>query len=558
MSGNQDFEVINDSRASAEVNLEQYPSQPYVLYKHADASRKLQRCTIDILEFSSYLKEQKRVMKRKNYKELVVSLGLEGEDRNYIKVSATFSDFDSKDLALVEPATIFLLAKSSKKYQSVIDQLKNETNITQQRVREFITLNRKAQKEKSSDTNGSVWRQTQKGKKYCQIGAIHEEDEFSGTVIQRIVDEKGVPPQTVVRNAMSLVQAYSSAQLVWANNSTELNNDDLKSFFDVVKIDTPNGVEAPNYNSSCTDTESQSPNNKELQKVTSWNEVDNSDASQPIVVCDSGAAKEVNNDVNDSDVGEPIVVFDSGAAKEVNNDVNDSDVGEPLVVFDSGANLEVDNGVNNSDVSEPVVVFDSGAAKDVNNSDVSEPVVVFNNGAAKDVNNSDASQPVVVFNSGANLEVDNDVNNSDVSDPVMVSSLAADSLLEEAVIIAEYLSGIETWSEEVVGVMQNCPDDLKSLSWELLDLEQKARIHELKRKFETRATNVDTNEEISNTTLNQDSAYNLKVGDKVMWDNCYPHLQSWQPFIICKIEGNEAKLDYYTNYVPLEELSLVE
>ncbi|RUT03882.1 hypothetical protein DSM106972_047960 [Dulcicalothrix desertica PCC 7102] len=488
---NQGFEVISDSPALGEVNLEQYLSQPYVLHKHADASRKLQRGTIDILEFSSYLKEQNRVMKRKNYKELVVSLGLEGEDRKYLKVGATFSDFDFKDLALIEPATIFLLAKSSKKYQSVIDQLKNETNITQQRVRELIQLKRKAQKEKSSDANGSVWRQQEKGKKYCQIGAIHEEDEFTGTVIQKIVDEKGIPPQTVVRNAMSLVQAYSSAQLVWANNSTELNNDDLKSFFDVVKIDTPNGVEAPNYNSSCTDTESQSPENEEGKEVTSRNEVDDSDISEPVVVFDSGAAKEVNNDVNDSDVGKPVVVFDSGAAKELNNDVHNSDVGEPIVVFDSGADSEVN----------------------------------------KDINNSDASQPVVV--SGTDLE------------------------LEEAVIIAEYLSKLETWGE-VVAVMENCPGELKLLSWELLDENQKARLYQLKHEFEVSNTKVETNEEMSDKTLNPNSLNTLKVGDKVMWENCYPHLHSWQPFIITKIEGDEARLDYYANSVPLAELSLVE
>lgn len=31
-----------------------------------------------------------------------------------------------------------------------------------------------------------------------------------------------------------------------------------------------------------------------------------------------------------------------------------------------------------------------------------------------------------------------------------------------------------------------------------------------------------------------------------------------QPFIITKIEGEEARLDYYANSVPLTELSLVE
>jgi hypothetical protein len=134
MAQNQCFEVINDLPASGEVNLEQYASKTYVLYKYAEASRKLQRGSINILEVSFYLDEQKRVLKRKPYKELLASLDLEGEDKKYLKVGTTFSDFDPAALALVEPDTIFLLAKNSKKYQPVIEQLKNETNITQKSV----------------------------------------------------------------------------------------------------------------------------------------------------------------------------------------------------------------------------------------------------------------------------------------------------------------------------------------------------------------------------------------------------------------------------------------
>jgi hypothetical protein len=48
----------------------------------------------------------------------------------------------------------------------------------------------------------------------------------------------------------------------------------------------------------------------------------------------------------------------------------------------------------------------------------------------------------------------------------------------------------------------------------------------------------------------------FKVGDKVIWTNCYAHLSSWQPFVITNINGDKAKLDIYQNPVYLNELEL--
>lgn len=48
----------------------------------------------------------------------------------------------------------------------------------------------------------------------------------------------------------------------------------------------------------------------------------------------------------------------------------------------------------------------------------------------------------------------------------------------------------------------------------------------------------------------------FKVGDKVIWTNCYAHLSSWQPFVITSIDGDKAKLDIYQHLVPLDELEL--
>lgn len=522
MAQNQGFDVVSDLPASGEVNLEQYLSKTYVLYKYAEASRKLQRGSINILEVSFYLEEQERILKRKEYKKVVISLDLEGEDKKYVKVGKTFVGFDPQDLALVEPDTIFLLAKNNKKYQPVIEQLKNETNITQKRVRDLIKLSRKPQKQETSDNNNSdttkekvsVWRRNISGKRYCQIGSIHEEDEFTGTTIQRIVKEKGVLPQTVVRQAMSLVEAYESGELVRVENSQELNDGLRKSLFDFERINTSSSVEVPNSTSTNTDT--QSFNSEELQGAKLDSEVHNSDVSKSVA----------NDDIKNSDVSEPVVVSCYEADVKVNNDVNSSDISESVVVFNSGANSEVKSEINNVDVIEILAEFNDGAAKENNN----------------DANSSDNVESVAIFNSGADSEVNSNV----------------DSLLEEAVIIAEYLSGLETWSEEVVAIMKNCPNELKLLSWELLDSKQKARIHELTHEFEINNEKVEVESEISDTTLSSDSVSNLKVGDKVMWHNCYPHLQSWQPFVISKIEGHEAKLEYYANYVPVEELSLAE
>lgn len=505
MTQNQGFEVISDSPALTEVNLEQYVGRTYILYKYAEASRKLQRGSINILEVSFYLEEQKRVLKRKEYKKVVESLDLEGEDKKYVKVGNVFAGFEPPDLALVEPDTIFLLAKNNKKYQPVIEQLKNETNITQKRVRDLIKLSRKPQKQETSDDNNSdttkkevsVWRRNISGKRYCQIGAIHEEDEFTGVTIQRIVKEKSVLPQTVVRNAMSLVEACSSGQLVWVNNSQELNNDALKTFFNIKEINTLSSVEAPNSTSPCIDSEFQLPKNEEPNETR---ELDaQQESRETSTSCGSTHTENLHPYSIESSENSNLILSEEHQSSE-----GFSTSATPSELTEVASEAEVSDDVNNLAISKSTV------------------------------DNAQISELVLIAQSETDLELE-----------------------KEAAIIAEYLCKVETW-EDVAEVMQNCPSDLKSSSWQLLSEEQKVRIHELKHEFEIDDTNLAACEEISDISSNQENENNLKVGDKVIWDNCSPHLQSWQPFLICRIEGSEAKLDYYVNLVPLAELSLAD
>jgi hypothetical protein len=47
----------------------------------------------------------------------------------------------------------------------------------------------------------------------------------------------------------------------------------------------------------------------------------------------------------------------------------------------------------------------------------------------------------------------------------------------------------------------------------------------------------------------------LKVGDRVIWENCPAHCSNLAPFEIMSIDGDYAKLDLFEKLVPLAELN---
>ncbi len=94
-----------------------------------------------------------------------------------------------------------------------------------------------------------------------------------------------------------------------------------------------------------------------------------------------------------------------------------------------------------------------------------------------------------------------------------------------------------TWSE-VVRITQNCPHELKSAAWEMLNPEEKCHIHQLK------------NQHLEKIALSP------QVGNKVYWMNCPAHLTNWQPFLITSIQGEEAMLDICAYPVPLAQLQV--
>jgi hypothetical protein len=171
--------------------------------------------TISILQRAFWLESQRQRLSNKQYKQVLTNLGWDTrESKTYLKIARTFKYFAPEDLKEVEPNTILELAKHSKKYRTVIEKLQYFVKITQQTVRELIASICKP-KTPLSD-KATIWKMGKDGQPVCHIPDIMEDDRLTGSIIQKAMDEKGMLPQTVIREAVALWQAFNDGKL-WSN-----------------------------------------------------------------------------------------------------------------------------------------------------------------------------------------------------------------------------------------------------------------------------------------------------------------------------------------------------
>jgi len=182
------------------------------------AFQRLTDVTKAILHHAFWLAEQKKQLSLRDYKQLLLEHGWQGEEKRYLKIAAAFAKFSPQDVAQVEPRTIYQLAENSKKYQQVINHLLDLSIINQESVRSLIKKQR--QPRTARQEKPSIWRRTKNGGRYCQIPPIHEPSEQTGVTLQRMMDEEGLSAQHIVAEAIALRQAYKQGQLV----CTEDNN----------------------------------------------------------------------------------------------------------------------------------------------------------------------------------------------------------------------------------------------------------------------------------------------------------------------------------------------
>ncbi|MBD2164634.1 hypothetical protein H6G04_09485 [Calothrix membranacea FACHB-236] len=205
-----------DSKVVKKSEFDQYAQEKANTLKNASGEEvsllSLADVTKTILHHAFWLAEQKQKLSLRQYKQLLIDRGWKGEEKRYLKIAAVFGEFSPQDLAQIEPLTVYQLANNSNKYKSVIDALLDLRAITQEAVRSLVKQKRTPREPKPEKP--SIWRRTKNGGRYCQIPAIHEEDEHTGVALQSMIDTEGLSAQQIVAEAIALRQAYKEGRLV--------------------------------------------------------------------------------------------------------------------------------------------------------------------------------------------------------------------------------------------------------------------------------------------------------------------------------------------------------
>ncbi|NJR19886.1 MAG: hypothetical protein HC785_32345 [Calothrix sp. CSU_2_0] len=195
-----------------------------ILHQIPSLTINLADATVSILQHAFWLRSQKQILPKKGFREMLGAIGWSyGESRIYLKVADAFERFSPDELKDVEPNTIFVLAKHQNKYRQVIEKLLDCGRITQELVRDLIASVCKPQIPKSDQP--SIWKTARDGKPVCRIPDIMEEDRQTGKIIQQEMDENGTIPQTIIREAVELWQAFRDGKLAFVEDSVDVGEE---------------------------------------------------------------------------------------------------------------------------------------------------------------------------------------------------------------------------------------------------------------------------------------------------------------------------------------------
>jgi len=123
--------------------------------------QRLKQATVEqALEMGKQLWRMQRDLKRKEYSTFLSVLGwASAKARKLINLAKVFDGFESSQLTKVELIT--LLSLCSKRYQAVVDQLREVQDITQQLVEQLIKQTKKPRAPKQDPISG--WKQNRSG-----------------------------------------------------------------------------------------------------------------------------------------------------------------------------------------------------------------------------------------------------------------------------------------------------------------------------------------------------------------------------------------------------------
>ena len=177
----------------------------------ADPVKHLEASTIEYLHMSFLLYEYKNGYSKREYRELLDGYGWDkgsSEERRALKLAEHFQDFAHRPHALIQIPVTTLLRLCSEKYKPIIEELNqlDEDDITCDRVLKLIKERQallKKEKELELPEKASIWRRNCRGERYAQFPPVYENDQQTGVLTQKLMDEYGLIPQAILREAVA-------------------------------------------------------------------------------------------------------------------------------------------------------------------------------------------------------------------------------------------------------------------------------------------------------------------------------------------------------------------
>jgi hypothetical protein len=424
----------------------------------------LNSTTSAILELAKALVIDKEFLSRADFSKLIEKFNWSKETvKSYINIGVAFAGIEIGRLVNIEPRTLFKIT-SSKRFESVVDGIINAVgNITQKFVENLIKSNKKTPV-RNQDTP-TIWKGEGATRK-CVIPNIVENDQFTGTTIQRAMDSEKITAQKFVREAAAVREAFKMGA------------------FSLVK-------ELPAHLAAILGIQYEAP--------TQSNDDDDDDDEVEVRVAET---------------------------RRVTNDV----VETVPVVGVSVPTIEVIQTVVEKTAPPIEVVYQAVEEKAPTEIQVVQTVVKEEAPISIEIPKSSERQ----------------TNRENLRFTLTQQNVTVECLSAEEV--ATLLVESSTWSD-ITAIIGAIDEQTRIASWALLDRESQARIQSIKKAAVEETAPYEQ-------TMNNETPI-VKVGDTVIWVNCYPHLSSWNPFIVENIEDDYAKLNNLKTPVPVEELSLV-
>ncbi|MGB3653420.1 MAG: hypothetical protein WBA41_19675, partial [Rivularia sp. (in: cyanobacteria)] len=171
----------------------------------------LESSTTEYLHTSFLLWEYKRAYSKKEYRELLADYRWDKgstEEKRALKLAEHFQDFIYRPQALTQIPVTTLLKLCSEKYSPIIEELKQFDNedITCECVHNLIkdrAAQLKKEKESQLPEKPSIWKRNCRGERYAQFPPVYEDDQQTGVLTQKLMDEYGLIPQNILRIAIA-------------------------------------------------------------------------------------------------------------------------------------------------------------------------------------------------------------------------------------------------------------------------------------------------------------------------------------------------------------------